>query len=401
MKHICKSAVLAASVLSLIGLPQAQAADKKLKVYILAGQSNMEGAGQLRVFDYMKEKPETRELYHEMKDSDGQYKIIDNTWISFLTGERGRLDGPNREVHGPLTAGYGSQCSRDYNKPVGDRIGPELAFGITVQKKYDQPILLIKTAWGGQSLHTNFRSPSSGPWSTDPDWETGARYRQMIEHVRNVLKDPKRVCPAYEGQGCELAGFVWFQGWNDLVDGKVYPDRDKEGGFDNYSKWLANFIRDVRKDLNAPGLPFVIGVIGNGGPEDLLEDRDKIVHLLFRKAMAAPAAMPEFKGNVFAVETAPFWDRRLGAIDKKKGEAGNKEYVLKIKHHDHENADGKMSDEDIAKFMKAYREKLFTKEDLELDQRAIADSSLHYLGSPAIYSLIGQAFAEALIDNDK
>ena len=40
----------------------------------------------------------------------------------------------------------------------------------------------------------------------------------MIVHVRKVLGDIKRVVPGYdEKQGCELAGFVWFQGFNDLV----------------------------------------------------------------------------------------------------------------------------------------------------------------------------------------
>ena len=47
--------------------------------------------------------------------------------------------------------------------------------------------------------------------------------------------------------------------------------------------------------------------------------------LAFRQAMAAPAAMPEFKGNVVAVQTAPFWSDELGAIadkhDKVKADA--------------------------------------------------------------------------------
>src|SRR3712207_7724500 len=40
----------------------------------------------------------------------------------------------------------------------------------------------------------------------------------------------------------------------------------------------------------------------------------------FRKAMAAPAELPEFKGNVVAIQTAPFWDEKLGAIDAKRSE---------------------------------------------------------------------------------
>ncbi|MEK6249695.1 MAG: sialate O-acetylesterase, partial [Planctomycetales bacterium] len=111
-----------------------------------------------------------------------------------------------------------------------------------------------------------------------------------------------------EKQGYELAGFVWFQGFNDLVDGRFYPNRNKPGQFDAYSELLATFIRDVRKDLSAPEMRFVIGVLGVDG-----EKKNGI----FRQAMAAPAAMPEFKGNVVAVETAPFWDDPMEAAQLK------------------------------------------------------------------------------------
>ena len=43
----------------------------------------------------------------------------------------------------------------------------------------------------------------------------------------------------------------------------------------------------------------------------------------FRKAMAAPADMPEFKGNVVAVDTAPFWDHVIEAAQPKQGEYNN------------------------------------------------------------------------------
>jgi hypothetical protein len=43
----------------------------------------------------------------------------------------------------------------------------------------------------------------------------------------------------------------------------------------------------------------------------------------FRKAMAAPADLPEFKGNVIAVATAPFWDQDIAAAEPKKGEYDN------------------------------------------------------------------------------
>jgi len=42
--------------------------------------------------------------------------------------------------------------------------------------------------------------------------------------LRDVLADPKRVCPAYDAKaGLEIAGFVWLQQFVDLIDGPVYP----------------------------------------------------------------------------------------------------------------------------------------------------------------------------------
>ena len=53
----------------------------------------------------------------------------------------------------------------------------------------------------------------------------------MIDHVRKVLKDIKRVVPDYDPkQGYELAGFVWFQGFNDYVDGWTTPSRTSPAG---------------------------------------------------------------------------------------------------------------------------------------------------------------------------
>jgi hypothetical protein len=46
---------------------------------------------------------------------------------------------------------------------------------------------------------------------------TGRFSRYMVEHVKRVLADPKRVCTAYDpAAGYEIAGFVCLQGFNDL-----------------------------------------------------------------------------------------------------------------------------------------------------------------------------------------
>jgi alpha-galactosidase len=319
-------------IAALLGLVvhSVQAADKPLKVFILAGQSNMEGHAEVGTFDYIGKDPLTAPLLKEMRNPDGTPRVCDQVWMSYLTGP---YDGSaNGEGLGKLTAGFGARG--DQPTKDGGKIGPEFTFGIHMEKQLDQPILIIKTAWGGRSLNTEFRPPGAGPYQFNEtqleemkkggvDIEkakeekakaSGVFYRMMIEHVKKVLADPKRVCPEYDPkQGYEIAGFVWFQGFNDLVDGQTYPDRGQPDRFALYSDLLATFIRDVRKDLNAPKMPFVIGVLGVGGEKDQGTSR-------FRKAMAAPAAMPEFKGNVAAVETAPFWDEDMAAAEPRKAE---------------------------------------------------------------------------------
>jgi len=310
---------------------------KPLKVFILAGQSNMEGHAEVRTFDYIGKDPLTAPILKEMRGPDGAPRVCDKVWMSYLTGP---YDGSaNGEGLGKLTAGFGARG--DQPTKDGGKIGPEFTFGIFMEKELNEPILIIKTAWGGRSLNTEFRPPSAGQyklpkeiqelwdkhphgahgipkaedrkkWQDDKDAASGVFYRMMIDHVKKVLADPKRVCPKYDEQaGYEVAGFVWLQGFNDLVDGTTYPGPDQPGKYDEYSRLLAHFIRDVRKDLSAPKMPFVIGVLGVDGESK---------NMNFRNAMAAPAHLPEFRGNVIAVETAAFWDDAIAAAQPKQGE---------------------------------------------------------------------------------
>ena len=255
---------------------------KPLKVFILAGQSNMQGHANTSTFDYIGKDPLTAPILAAMRDAQGKPRVCEKVWISSL-GCGGNQYSDMLEKTGKLTAGFGASDSE---------IGPEFTFGIYSEKMLKEPVLIIKTSWGGRSLHTDFRPPSAGQyklpkavqdvwdkypqgahgvpkledrkkWQEDKDAASGVFYRAMIEHVRKVLKDIKQVCPEYdEKAGYELAGFVWLQGFNDLVDGTTYPGPDQPGKYDAYSDLLAKFIRDVRKDLSAPKMPFVIGVLG-------------------------------------------------------------------------------------------------------------------------------------------
>lgn len=376
---------------------------KPLQVFILAGQSNMQGHAKVSTFEHIGMDPATKPMLDEMMGADGKPKVCDRVWISSI----GCAD---TEQTGKLTAGFGASQN-------GPKIGPEFTFGLYVQKFTDAPILLIKTSWGGKSINTDFRPPSAGPYvfnetqlanlkkqgkdiaaiKAAKEKETGVYYRLMIEHVKKVLSDIKRVVPAYDAsQGYELAGFAWFQGWNDMVDQGTYPNRDKPGGYDAYSTVMADFIRDVRKDLNSPKLPFVIGVIGVGGPTSEYgpdQQRYKATHQNIRDAMAAPAQMPEFKGNVAAVLTEKYWDRELKA-------ARAKEETIKQQAKKLAKDDTIKPAEERALTDKMRQEGLTERERLVLD-KGVSNAEFHYLGSAKILGGIGKELAEAMAEMQK
>jgi alpha-galactosidase len=401
--------------LAISALAVGQTSAAPLKVYILAGQSNMEGHAKVETFDYLGDDPATAPLLKQMRGPDGQPAVCEKVWISYLTGP---YDGSaNGEGFGKLTAGYGARGDRPTED--GGKIGPEFTFGLTVDAALKEPVLLIKTAWGGRSLNTEFRPPSAGPyelndyqkklyygppghgvpkdmdeWLAEKKQETGRFYRYMVEHVKQVLADPKRVCPDYDpAAGYEIAGFVWLQGFNDMVDGHTYPDRGKPARFAVYSDLLAHFIRDVRQDFNAPKMPFVIGVMGVGGVN---ADADT---LAFRQAMTAPSLLPEFKGTVFAVPTAPFWSEELAVIDEKRQQVRQMGHFLNSKHKDHANADGHMTEEEKRAFLKDFENKLITPADLALWERGASNAGYHYLGCAKTFALMGKAFAETLLQS--
>jgi alpha-galactosidase len=381
---------------------------KPLKVFILAGQSNMEGHARVETFDYIGDDPATAPLLKIMRGADGKPAVAENAWISYLTGHyEGNANG---EGIGKLTAGYGARGSNPTQD--GGKIGPEFTFGLAMDAALDEPVLLIKTAWGGRSLNTEFRPPSAGPYEFSEAQiaqmkkqgkdieaekakkakESGRFYQLMIDHVKSVLADPKRVCPAYNSaDGYEISGFVWLQGFNDLVDGNTYPTGPdgKTRDYSKYSGWMADLIRDVRKDLKTPKMPFVIGVLGVDG----LDAKEGTV--AFRKAMAAPASLPEFEGNVAAVETAPFWAEELDAIDQKRAKVKQMGHLLKVKAKGHPNADGSMDEAQQKEYLKKYEAELISPEEAAKWTRGASNAGYHYLGCAKTFALMGKAFAEA------
>jgi hypothetical protein len=365
-------------------------AAERLQVYILAGQSNMQGHVNIATFESLKSDPKTAPLLADMRDSKGKPVTCQRVWISSI----GCADDDTTEQTGRLTAGFGASK---------DNIGPEFTFGIYLEKQSKKPILIIKTSWGGKDLHTAFRPPSAGPyvWSdfeiarrkeggenldklkADKIAETGVYYRLMMAHVNKVLSDIKRVVPDYDPkQGYDLAGFVWFQGFNDLVSDWTYDQGEQPGGYDLYGDLLSHLIRDVRAELKAPKLPVVIGVMGIGG---LKEEQapGRMRHL--RAAMRAPSLRPEFKDTVVAVPTAQFWDDDLEALESRM-----ESYWPKV------DADTQAENDDSWENKMKHMAKNYTPEEWKRLQAGVSNGGYHYLGAAKIMAPIGKTFADAV-----
>lgn len=270
MNHLIVFGVLLACPVSALAQ---QPGKSPVKVFILAGQSNMQGHGTVSgnkgTLESLVEN-DIGGLYGYLVDGSGQWSVRDDVWITY---ER----GVSNIRSGGLTPGFGVD---------NNRLGPELGFGHMMGDYYDNQVLLIKTCWGGKSLAVDFRPPSSGG-------TVGFYYKEMLRLVDKALADLGTTFPDYAGQGVELAGLFWHQGWNDRVT-QSYNDE--------YEVNMANFIRDVRKDLGAPALPLVIATTGMTG---ITETNVRALALM--EAQMAVAQYPEFVDNVISVDTRPFW----------------------------------------------------------------------------------------------
>ncbi len=273
-----------------------------VKVFILAGQSNMEGKAPNALLEHQATDEKTSDLFKHLR-KDGKWIVRDDVFIKYL----GR--------NGGLTIGYGSR----------DRTGVELEFGTEMGNLFDEDVLLIKPAWGGHSLFKLFRSPSAGmpsdeklqaeleqaqkrvknnnkknnksnplPTMDEIVEKYGSSYRNMLREVKETSEQYETMFPSLKGKKLEIAGFVWFQGWNDQYNGA-----EKE-----YASNMKHFINDVRDDLHAPKLPFVIGVMGQNGSKPA-----KGPMLAIQEAQLSMQELPEFKGNVLAVRTDELVDK--------------------------------------------------------------------------------------------
>jgi len=326
----------------------ADADEKPVKVFVLAGQSNMEGKAPNELLDHQATDAKTKDLFAHLR-KDGKWIVRDDVFIKFL------------DRKGPLTVGYGSP----------GRTGPELEFGNAMGDHFDEPVVLVKPAWGGHSLYKLFRSPSAGfpaddvletelkqaqdrvnkdnekngtnnplPTMDDVKKDYGSSYRNMLAEVKDVMDNAGTLFPPLKDKPLELAGFVWFQGWN-----------DQYGAENEYESNMRHFIKDVRHDLNAPDLPFVIAAMGQNGSKPA-----EGAMLIVQNAQLAMNDVPEFQGNVTTIRTDLLVDK-----------AAEELYPTWQKHPEQWKHVG-------------------------------GDHPYHYLGSAIWFNRIGKAMGEAMLE---
>lgn len=233
---------------SAVPLPAAPASPvpaKILRVYLLAGQSNMEGHGVVDLNDsrdynggrgtlaQFVDNPANKATWGDLRAADGSWFVRDDVFVSYLS-EQGS------QKAGALSVGFAVYDDKHH-------IGPELGIGRALGNAFVEPVLLIKTAWGGKSLAKDFRPPSSGG-------AVGPYYKQMIAEYRAAVAAIPTRFPALAGHTPRLDGFIWFQGWNDGCD---------ESATAEYEDNLVHLITDVRAEFGNPKLSFVVGETGN------------------------------------------------------------------------------------------------------------------------------------------
>jgi hypothetical protein len=246
---------------------------QKIKVIVLAGQSNARGHGLINpistkgTLSHFMANDLSNE-FENIQDENGKWATRNDVWVRYDHEEFQLLAGE-------LTAGFGAWA---------ESIGPEFGLGYVLGDYFNEQVLIIKTCWGGKNLAVDFRPPSSGG-------TVGPFYSQMITDINTAINNIKTEFPNYKGEAIEIAGFVWFQGWNDLFEPSY---------LDEYQQNLINLISDVRSDLKVPNLPVVVGLTGNGGYNG---------DASLQSIQASQINAAEYSGHQFVTyaDTRPFW----------------------------------------------------------------------------------------------
>lgn len=244
-------------------------ANMSTPVFLLAGQSNMEGNVPVDLFedlmqelsseanDTLQQRLEDRltDWYQNYNDGYAMYGYSP-AMVTLQASELVRLKGEGTVSPGLLTAYDAVWCGRN-DDPVaplqancGNPFGPELTLGHYLGTTSHTPTSLIKVVKGGSTLLIDWLSPSSAETG---DGVVGSWYTALQSRIGSLDSGPASVNPACVEASCRWGAFIWFQGENDSFD---------EPNAVAYEQNLTNLIADVRSEVGAPELPVIIVEIG-------------------------------------------------------------------------------------------------------------------------------------------
>lgn len=218
-----------------LGLSMAATRAEHYEVFLLAGQSNMDGRGNKQDL---------------VGDLAGYAKPQPDVLIAFAAGG---LRRPLTLSQGfvPLEPGYSGTPGRKAGGLPTDTFGPELSFGRTLADSLKgKHVALIKYAEGGTNLRAD--------WNQD---KKGSLYEKFINFTRQSLKVLQD-----RGDTCEIRGMIWHQGESDANLTSA-----------EYGRMLTDFINRVRADLAVKELPFVIGEVFDNGKRDSVREAQQAV----------------------------------------------------------------------------------------------------------------------------
>ena len=265
---------------------------KPVQVYILMGQSNMVGLGKIASLE---DAVKTKGKYPYLVDDTGNWTV-------------------RKDVRNVFMMTFKLQHNDWMCVTNRKNLGPEFGIGHVLGHVTDAPVMVLKSCIGNRSLGWDLLPPGSEPYEYEgkmvpgyrgtPDnpkgngqkvegaWYAGKQYDDDVEGAKQVLSDLDKYYPG--AKKCEVAGFFFWQGEKDC------------GSAENASRYefnLVNFIKQLRKDFDAPKAKFVLATLGeatkgSGGNGGKVLDAQLAVD-------GTAGKYPEFKGNVATVYSNP------------------------------------------------------------------------------------------------
>ena len=216
----------------------------KIKVFILAGQSNAVG-------------------YNDFKEYAGDSNallqhIAALRHVRFWPGSNSRKELQNK--WNALHIGASDISSDD---PFKQSFGPEIGMAMTLANALpDEKIAIIKFAAGGTGIarsedYSDYIPALNGFDDKGVNWhpasdnkQSGSLYLALIDNIKKALASLENANQQYE-----ICGFLWMQGEHEAGISKKMAE--------DYGSLLSTFRMAVRKDLNLKKLPFVVGEINS------------------------------------------------------------------------------------------------------------------------------------------